>query len=108
MKDIPGILAAIEELQVVLVEDSRFLAKVLLDNIDCASLLASDKAREECDIGLFDFYANGLDVGKKDAERIDYFNKAWQQAVKALDELGVSSIDELAVRFPDAPGPVCE
>jgi hypothetical protein len=84
---IPSILSDIEVLQVILVDDSRILADILLDNIDCSSL--SGSAHTECDLGE-SFLADGDNIGLPGPERMDYYKKAWLQGVKVLDELGVT------------------
>ena len=96
ISDIPSILSEMEFIQSKLVEDSRFLARTLLDNIDCSSLAAGTSARTECDLGE-DFFAQGQNTGLPGAERIDFYNKAWLQGVKVLLELGVPG--DIARRF---------
>jgi len=97
IEDIPSILARINALQAVLVEDSQILAQALLDNIDCSSLSGGSSAREECDKGLEYLFEGTFEPGVKGAERIDFFKKAWEQGVKVLEELGITG--NVARRF---------
>jgi len=87
ISNIPSILAEINFLQSKLVEDSRFLARVLLDNIDCSSLPAGSSERKECDLGEV-FFTQGLNPGLPGPEKIDFDKKAWLQGVKVVNDLG--------------------
>jgi len=95
---IPDILANTTFLQSKLVADSRFLASILLDNLDCSSIAVGSAARNECDLGL-SFLSQGEDTSLKGPERIDFYSKAWLQGVKVLDELSIFTFGDVARRF---------
>jgi len=92
-------LAEIEALQAGLVEDSRHLARVLLDNVDCSLLDEGSSAEKECLIGET-FYTSGLSASLPGPERINFSKSAWLQGVKVLQELGITSPDNVAKKPP--------
>jgi len=101
--DIPAILGKIESLQNLLVEDSRFLARVLLDQFKditapCGDLVTGSAARTECDLGE-SFINDGLNA-TNGAVAIDFFKKAWLQGVKVLLALEAAGepIDDFIAR----------
>jgi len=85
IRKIPSIKNELDKIETKLVEDSRLLAKVLLDELDCDSL--SGDAKKECNEGWK--YFNEASSKSKNAEKIDFYKKAWEQGVKTLEKLDV-------------------
>jgi cysteine-rich repeat protein/parallel beta-helix repeat protein len=85
IRNIPSINNEFDDIEQKLVEDSGMIASILLTDLDCNSL--GGDARSECNLG-WDYY-NEAPTKSNKAEQIDYYKKAWEQGVKALEKLGM-------------------
>lgn len=86
IRKIPSVMYELDAIETMIVEDSRMLAEILLNELDCNSL--NGDAKKECNLGWS--YYNEASSKTKKAEQIDFYKKAWERGVKALDKLGIS------------------